>query len=264
MKGYPTAVLSRDVICTGPPGKAPTPIVWLHAPEIAATAQPGQFIMINCGRDFLLRRPLSIHDVAGEDIAILFTVMGGGTSWLAELEPGETLNVMGPLGNGYTINPDYKRLLLVAGGIGIAPLVFLASHAAAQGYRVTLLMGAYSKAQLYPAAKLAPEIEFITATETGEHGRMVTGLLPDYAPAADQVFACGPAAMYLEMAARREALGLGGGKPVQISLEVRMACGFGVCYGCTIKTKQGLKQVCRHGPVFELDDILWDKFPMDI
>jgi dihydroorotate dehydrogenase electron transfer subunit len=256
VKGYPAEILSRDAICA-------TPLVWLRCPEIAAAAQPGQFIMVDCGRDFLLRRPLSIHDVNGDDIAILFTVMGGGTSWLAELEPGATLNVMGPLGNGYTVSPGSKRLLLVAGGIGIAPLVFLARHAASQGHRVTLLMGAYSATQLYPETQLALEIDCVTATETGDNGRLVTELLPDYAPEADQVFACGPAAMYRAMAARREALGLMG-KSVQVSLEVRMACGFGVCYGCTVKTRQGLKQVCRHGPVFEMDDILWDKFPTDI
>jgi dihydroorotate dehydrogenase electron transfer subunit len=241
-----------------------TCLMWLEAPEMAAEARPGQFVMVGCDRNFLLRRPFSIHNVESDRVAILFAATGGGTRWLSQLNSGDSLDIMGPLGNGYTINPESKRrLLLVGGGIGIATLVFLARRAATQGHRVTLLMGAYSEAQLYPAAKLAPEIEFVTATETGDDGRMVTELIPEYAPGADQVFACGPAAMYRAMATRREALGLMG-KSVQVSLEVRMACGYGVCYGCTIKARQGLKQVCRHGPVFEMDDILWDKFPSNI
>lgn len=240
-----------------------TRLIWLEAPQIAAAAQPGQFIMAGCDRDLLLRRPLSIHNVAGEKIAILFTVVGSGTGWLAELQAGDRLDVLGPLGNGYTIDPASRNLLLIAGGIGVAPLTFLAERAAGQGRQVTLLLGACSATQLCPAALLPPGIRLATATETGENGRMVTDLIPDYTPAADQVFACGPPAMYREMAARQEALGLEG-KSVQVSLEVRMACGFGVCYGCTIKTRQGLRQVCRHGPVFDLDNVLWDEFPTDI
>jgi dihydroorotate dehydrogenase electron transfer subunit len=87
---------------------------------------------------------------------------------------------------------------------------------------------------------------------------MVTELLPDFVTQADQVFICGPMPMYRDMASQKQKLKLEG-KPTQISLEVRMGCGLGVCYGCTVKTKKGLKQVCKDGPVFELDDILWDE-----
>jgi len=83
-------------------------------------------------------------------------------------------------------------------------------------------------------------------------------LMPGVADSADQVFACGPTAMYREMAQRKETLGLKG-KPVQVSLEMRMGCGLGVCYACTVRTRNGLKQVCKDGPVFELDDIIWDE-----
>ena len=102
-------------------------------------------------------------------------------------------------------------------------------------------------------------IEVLSATDDGSVGYrgLVTDLIPEYAAKADQVFACGPEPMYRHMAAHRKQLF--GKKPVQISLEERMGCGFGVCYGCTIKTKKGLKQVCQDGPVFELDEILWQE-----
>jgi len=88
---------------------------------------------------------------------------------------------------------------------------------------------------------------------------MITDFLPDFAGRADQIFACGPAEMYYDMALRKKELKLGG-KPAQISLEIRMGCGLGVCYGCTVKTKNGLKQVCQDGPIFDLDEIIWDEF----
>ena len=102
-------------------------------------------------------------------------------------------------------------------------------------------------------------IELIATTEDGSVGQKgrVTDVLPQFVDRADCVFACGPVPMYRNMYARRE--GLLKAKPVQVSLEVRMGCGLGVCYGCTVKTKGGLKQVCTRGPVFDLDDVLWDE-----
>ena len=147
-------------------------------------------------------------------------------------------------------------MLLVAGGIGIAPLYFLAQQAIKKGHRVTLLYGTVDKNR-YP---VAPEIEAVAVTEDGSEGEkgFVTDLLPRFVEEADQVFACGPMPMFHNMFKRRKELKLEE-KPVQISLEVRMGCGVGVCYGCTIKTRNGLKQACKDGPVFELDEILWDE-----
>jgi len=127
-----------------------------------------------------------------------------------------------------------------------------------------LLLGASTAAQLYPTHLLPPKIKLITTTEDGSAGKkgLVTDLLPEYVDGADQVFACGPMPMYRDMALKNQEL-KPDGKPVQISLEVRMGCGLGVCYGCTIKTKNGLKQVCKDGPVFDLDDILWDELAYD-
>jgi len=257
-------------------------LMWIKAPDIAAAAQPGQFISVRCG-SFTLRRPFSIHQVGGNNviaspdaigtkqsqIALLFKVVGKGTFWLSQRQTGERIDILGPLGKGFTIEPRSKNLLLVAGGIGIAPLVFLMQHASSQ-HQITLIHGASTAAQLYPFSsdgkkrnKLSPlpnRVQFIPVTEDGTTGQkgMATHILPDFLDWADQVYACGPLEMYETMAelSLRSNLKL---KKCQVSLEVRMGCGFGACYGCTINTKKGLKRICRDGPVFELDDIIWQE-----
>ena len=248
--------------------------IWLRCPEIAQEAQPGQFVMVCCGKECTLPRPFSIHQVNDEgDIALFFAVWedGKGTKWLSQRHKGDTVELFGPLGNGFSIHPASHNLLLVAGGIGVAPLHFLASQALNHGYLVKMLLGASGESkpsgepnpsQLYPKhllpSKLDPrDIKTITSSSNGKTG-MVTDLLPDFGDWADQVFACGPIPMYRDMVRKKQELKLEG-KPVQASLEIRMGCGLGVCYACTVKTKNGLKQVCRDGPVFDLEDILWDE-----
>jgi len=240
-------------------------LIRLRCPEIAQEARPGQFVMVRCGEELTLPRPFSIHQASGDDIALFFAVWEGGkgTSWLRQRQAGDAVEIFGPLGNGFHIQPSSKNLLLVAGGTGIAPLYFLAQKALGKGCTVTILLGAATMTQLYhPEPFLSSGIKLVTATVDGTAGKkgMVTELVPDFAAQADQVFACGPMPMYRDMATQKQKLKLAG-KPVQISLEVRMGCGLGVCYGCTVRTKNGLKQVCKDGPVFELDDILWEELP---
>ena len=235
-----------------------TYLIWLRAPEIAAVAQPGQFLMVRCGDDHdpLLRRPLSIHRTAGgEQVALLFNVVGKGTLLLSQYQRGDRLGLLGPLGNGFSLHSGTRRLLLVAGGIGIAPLIFLADEALNQGHVVNLLMGVPKAPLLYPRSLLPSLIDLVIATEDGSEGRkgVVTDLIADRIKQADQVFACGPVSMYESIAGH----GFGGDKSVQVSLEVMMGCGLGACYGCTIRTRGGLRQVCHDGPVFELGDILF-------
>jgi dihydroorotate dehydrogenase electron transfer subunit len=237
--------------------------MWIEASNIASSVQPGQFITVRCG-DFTLRRPLSVHRVSrGREIALLFKVAGKGTLWLSQRQTGDRIDILGPLGNGFSIEPGAKNLLLVAGGIGIAPLVFLMQHASSQ-HQVTLIHGASTAAQLYPfppatgkkrskLASLPSGVQFIPVTDDGSMGKkgMATDILPDSLDWADQVYACGPVDMYKAISPTA--------KKCQVSLELRMGCGFGACYGCTINTKKGLKQVCRDGPVFELEDIIWQE-----
>jgi len=249
--------------------------MWIEEPDIAVAAQPGQFITVRCG-DFTLRRPFSVHQVSSREIALLFKVAGKGSLWLSQRQRGERMDILGPLGKGFSIPPtksgQSKHLLLVAGGIGIAPLVFLMQHASSQ-HQITLIHGASIAAQLYPFSSAAEKrsklsllskgVQFIPVTEDGNMGQKgkATDILPDFLDWADQVYACGPVDMYKAMAemslrAKRSNLKL---KKCQVSLEVRMGCSFGACYSCTINTKKGLKHVCRDGPIFELDDIIWQE-----
>jgi len=213
--------------------------------------------MVSCGQNNLLRRPLSIHQSDGNKIALFYAMAGNGTKWLSERKIGDAINIVGPLGNGFSVEPTSRNLLLVAGGMGIAPLYFLAQECSRQGYHIRLLYGTADNKR-YP---VAPKIETIAATEDGSvgHKGMITDLLADYTPWADQIFACGPLPMYRHMTQRKQELKLRG-KPIQISLETRMGCGRGICYACTIKTRAGLKRVCHDGPVFKLDDVLWNEF----
>jgi dihydroorotate dehydrogenase electron transfer subunit len=205
----------------------------------------------------LLRRPLSVHRVNDRgEIALLYEVIGRGTHWLSQREAGETVDVLGPLGNGFRV--DTKSLLLVAGGCGVAPLVFVAERATGEGRHVKLLLGARNADLLYPAHLLPKSLNPTVITEDGSSGRrgLSTDLLADFKESsADenvQILACGPLDMYKEMLK----IDWLKGKSVQVSLESRMGCGFGACFGCTIETKRGLKRVCKDGPVFELSDLL--------
>jgi len=241
-------------------------LMWIEAPNIAGSVLPGQFITVRCG-DFTLRRPFSVHQVSSREIALLFKVTGNGTLWLSQRQKRDRIDILGPLGKGFNIEPGAKNLLLLAGGIGIAPLAFLTQYASSQ-HQMTLIHGASTAAQLYtercqPTAINYQGVQFIPITEDGSMGKkgMATDILPDFLDRADQVYACGPADMYkamAEMSQRAKQCNLKLRK-CQVSLEVRMGCGFGACYGCTINTKKGLKQVCRDGPVFELNDIIWQE-----
>jgi dihydroorotate dehydrogenase electron transfer subunit len=233
-------------------------LIWLECPEIAREARPGQFVMVRCGPETTLPRPFSVHQADGDRIALFYAVREGGrgTEWLSQQKSGASASIFGPLGNGFVLPHNTQNLLLVAGGTGIAPLYFLARHAAENNYKVTLLYGTVDKNR-YP---IKSEIQEVAVTEDGSVGKkgLVTDLLPRFTEQSDHIFACGPMPMYQDMFKRRKELKLEG-KSVQISLEVRMGCGVGVCYGCTVKTKGGLKQVCKDGPIFELGEILWDE-----
>jgi len=237
-------------------------LIWLEAPEIVPGVVPGQFVMVACGEDTLLRRPISIHRVDGDRIALLVANVGKGTNWLSGRKVGDNLDILGPLGNGFQIKTNSKNVLLVAGGMGIAPMIFLADIALESGKKITLIIGArttdcilpVSTAQkTYDAGALPSSINVINATDDGSEGYKgaTTELIPAYLDSIDQVFACGPVEMYQTMSQIPELKD----KSVQISLEIMMGCGVGVCYGCTIRTKSGLKQVCKDGPVFEMGEI---------
>jgi dihydroorotate dehydrogenase electron transfer subunit len=238
--------------------QSPAWLLWMDAPSVAELAKPGQFVMVRCGesQDPLLRRPLGIHrvDSAGR-VALLYQVAGRGTAWLSQRKPGDPIDLIGPLGNGFLVKPESRSLLLLAGGIGFTPLAFMADMAIKEGRTATVVMGSRSDKYLYPESQLPEGIKIVIATEDGSCGEkgLVTCLIDKFIGQADQVFACGPAAMYKSMAEMERLKG----ESVQVSLEERMACGVGACYGCTVKTRNGLKQVCHDGPVFDLAEMVW-------
>lgn len=184
--------------------------------------------------------------------AILYDVRGRGTRWLSQRKAGDEIEVFGPLGRGYEVASDTQQLLLVAGGLGVAAVIALADEAIAQGRSVTLLQGARSAQHLYPPSLLPKEVEAIAATDDGSTGHrgLVTDLLADKLPWADQVFACGPNPMFASMAGIVR--DMRSRKPVQALLEERMGCGTGVCYGCAVFTRKGVRLVCKDGPRFDL------------
>ncbi|HEX7363677.1 MAG TPA: dihydroorotate dehydrogenase electron transfer subunit [Dehalococcoidia bacterium] len=232
----------------------------LESPNISSEGKPGQFVSISCGQDTILRRPLSIHRVdSPKEFSILFAVVGSGTEWLAQRKKGDMLDVLGPLGNGFLIPDSSKRLLLAAGGIGIAPLIFLAQKAVNNGKTVRLLLGASTKDCLYPLRLLPQKVETFITTEDGSSGvkGKLTDILPEHVDWAERVYACGPLAMYKAMAEHKEVLRIR--EKIQLSLEVRLGCGIGACLGCSIKTAKGMKKVCSDGPVFNLDEVLLEE-----
>lgn len=234
--------------------------VGVRAPQIARESRPGQFVHVRLGDglDPLLRRPMSIYRIRPEGIEMLLRPAGRGSRMMIEKKVGETLDCLGPLGNGFTIHPSSRNLLLLGGGTGIAPLVALAELAVARGLSVALLFGARSADRVFPSRLLPPEVEYVVATDDGSAGHRgpVTDLLRDYHGWADAIYACGPHAMFHSMldiirGARLQ-------KSVQVSLEENMACGVGACFGCVVETRRGeMKTVCEDGPVFEMRELSW-------
>jgi len=242
-------------------------LIRLRAPQIARDGQPGQFIEIRCSSTWtpLLRRPISLFRIgrhasgySADEISILVRVVGEGSRLISKTRPGETLDIIGPLGKGFTLAHSTRRILLVAGGLGLAPLVALADEAISKEISVVLLQGAETGERIVPARYLPPEIEYQICTDDGSLGRcdLVTNLCPEYLDWADQVCACGPSAMLPALVTQVRDMAIAGRRiPVQVSLEARMACGVGACLSCVVDTRHGKKRVCKDGPVFDLSEV---------
>ncbi|MDP9356533.1 MAG: dihydroorotate dehydrogenase electron transfer subunit [Chloroflexota bacterium] len=234
-------------------------------PGMAGSLRAGQFVDVLCrvegSYDPLLRRPYSIFraDPRTETMQLLVRPYGRGSAWLASRPAGTILDVLGPLGNTFQVNPRSRNLLMVAGGVGAAPLVMLTDHALADGRNVTYLMGAADADALLPASYLPSDVEYAVATDNGSKGHrgFVTDLVPEYLRWADQVFACGPEAMFRSLRAVASAHRLGGKPRIQVSVERTMACGLGACLGCVVETKHGMQTSCVQGPIYDMDEVVW-------
>jgi dihydroorotate dehydrogenase electron transfer subunit len=254
--------------------------ILVFCPGVAKLAKPGQFVQVkvNNGDQPLLRRPLGIHRVMRpaslkrqadcEQIEILYEVLGQGTEILAQRKVGEYLDIIGPLGNGFDLQTldQGLRPILVAGGMGIAPIVFLAETiinkqvAGSKGPKPLVLIGAKTKKQLLCIAQLESlGCEVRVATDDGSRGfrGKVTNLLQRFLASVDQpalaMYSCGPRPMLKEICRLAKQYNF----PAQISLEEHMACGIGACLGCVVNTTDGYKRVCKEGPVFDAGNILW-------
>lgn len=227
-----------------------------EAPAIAREAQPGQFVHIKTADayDPLLRRPISICDVDREKgaVTIWYQVVGKGTELLSRVKAGESIDVIGPLGRGFDTKIAQESIFLIGGGMGIAPLVFLAGQLK-KNNNVTGFFGGRNKEMFGPLSKLT-SVPYEAATEDGSYGQkgFVTELLQRRLESENpaRLYACGPHGM-LEQAAR---LAKKYNLPLQVSLETVMACGVGACLGCTCEKgqsgEQGWLKVCKDGPVF--------------
>jgi dihydroorotate dehydrogenase electron transfer subunit len=234
----------------------------LKVSEIALTAKPGQFLELQVSSinslDPLLRRPISIYSIDQTKgiIGIVYREVGRGTKLLSQYQNGDIIDVIGPIGNGFTIPDDAKKILLVAGGIGMPPL-----HSVAQYYKdreFILYYGTRSKDEviLEDEWKLMG-VETKVATDDGSlgfHGR-VTDLLKAELPEADLCCACGPRPMLIALKDYLKVHDI----PGLISLEEKMACGVGACLGCVCKTHQGYRRVCVDGPVFAVEEVILDE-----
>ena len=180
---------------------------------------------------------------------------GSTTFSAASGRPGVTVSCWGPLGNGYRLRSASQQLLLVAGGIGVAPLVWLADQAIESEKSVTLVLGGRTAEQIFPAKLLPPEVEIVVTTEDGSLGRrgLATEAFVEHLEWCDQAFACGPNAMFEAMAKEQRRSRIR--RPVQALLEEGMGCGTGICYGCAIQTRRGMRLVCKDGPQFDLREV---------
>lgn len=233
----------------------------LSAPQTAPAVLPGQFVhlRISEGADFILRRPLSIHRVVGDTLEILYQVVGRGTLVLADRAPGAEMDVIGPIGHGWQMPTDARHALVVAGGVGAAPMGMLVEELAARGVAVTYVCGAPTAERLLARDHfdaLARRTAYATDDGSlGTHG-YVTELIADALgqDRPDVVYACGPEVMQRKAAqAAAEA-----GVPCQVSLERLMGCGIGACLSCVVSTVSGRKRACVDGPVFDAAELLWD------
>jgi dihydroorotate dehydrogenase electron transfer subunit len=229
----------------------------VRAPEIAAQARAGQFVMVRCsdGEDPYLRRPFPIFTAAPPDFSILVRADEPGHRWLAHQGAGRMLDIVGPLGQAFSLTSQTRHVLLVAEGMGVAALAFLAATATSSGLIVTLLAGAPTAGTALPPDLLPAEVEYRLATGDGSRGQRgaVAALLPDVIQWADQLCAAGSPALYRTIAdviARRRLLA--DDDFAQVWLLGPAACVTGVCLSCTVATKRGPSLSCRDGPVYRL------------
>ncbi len=211
---------------------------------------PGQFINIRLD-GFYLRRPISVCDYDDGTVTIIYAAVGKGTEYMTTLRPGKKLSALAGLGNGYELSSSGPKPLLIGGGAGLPPLYLLAKKLRREMKEVTVIAGFNTADEIFFSeefASLGCAVHITTADgSSGTKGFATDALPEDFS----YVYACGPAPMLRAVYDRTDTSG-------QFSFEERMGCGFGACMGCSIKTTSGYKRVCKDGPVFKKEDIIWE------
>lgn len=217
--------------------------------DTRAVAAPGQFINIRLGGLFL-RRPISICDWDGEGLTIIYKVVGKGTAVLSDVEPGQDLDVLCGLGNGFDVSRCGGKTVVIGGGVGVPPMYGLAKALLKAGKTPVAVLGFNKQEEIFYEDRFrALGIETTVATVDGSCG--VKGFVTDALPEQYDYFcACGPLPMLKAVYNATATSGL-------LSFEERMGCGFGACMGCSCKTKYGSKRICKDGPVLEKEEIIW-------
>ncbi len=240
----------------------------LKSPEIAERVLPGQFVHMKIPRmeDHILRRPFSIYaaDPQAGTVDVLYQVVGFGSQHMTTLEPGLTAEMIGPVGHGWVAPEGAKRALVVAGGVGAAPLFMMTEQMHEAGIKVDVVLGAQTEAALVCRSRYEEMLGVnpACATDDGSYGRagFCTSLVQEALDSAnvagepyDYLAVCGPEPLMKIVAS----MAADAGVYCQISLEKRMACGVGACLSCVVDTVDGKKRSCVDGPVFEADKVVW-------
>ena len=218
--------------------------------DTSAITAPGQFVNIRLEGKFL-RRPISVCDWDEGKLTLVYKVVGHGTAQMAAMAPGESLDLLTGLGNGYDLSLVGAAPLLVGGGVGVPPMYGLAKHLRAMGKEVQVILGFNTKAEIFYEQEFKDLGCTVTVTTAdGSYG--VKGFVTDAMKDLhySHFCACGPEPML-------KALYNATDKPGQYSFEARMACGFGACMGCTVKVKGGYKRICKDGPVLVREEVIW-------
>ncbi|MBN1664701.1 MAG: dihydroorotate dehydrogenase electron transfer subunit [Deltaproteobacteria bacterium] len=236
---------------------------------------PGQFLMVRIRgrREPFLGRPLSVYEfqrhVKNVTCEFLYRVVGKGTQFLSQLRLGDAVDVLGPLGRPFEIYPPNRKIVLIAGGMGIVPMTYLAGHYRSSGAGRNMKIICYAGAQNADALVGIERMQTCSDTRisTDDGSRGYSGLVTDlfardlrtYDPRETAIFACGPRPMMKQLAVMLKDKSF----PCQVSVEERMACGVGVCLGCVTAVKDDwgkrqYKRVCKEGPVFNIQDLIWD------
>ncbi len=212
---------------------------------------PGQFVNIKLDSLFL-RRPISVCNVVGEELTLVYKVVGKGTRAMSMMGHGAKLDILTGLGNGYDLTPVKSSALLLGGGVGVPPLYLLARKLIGEGKKVTVVLGFNTKSEIFYENEFAAlGCDVRVTTVDGSYG--TKGFVTDAMEGEfDHFFTCGPEPMLKAVWNKTEIDG-------QLSFEERMGCGFGACMGCSCQTLTGNKRICKEGPVLRKGEILWQK-----